>query len=46
MITTFMAAFAFGYCVTDIIINYHNKKQEQELLNSTIEVNYETKRIY
>jgi len=30
MITTIMAAFAFGYCVTDIIINYRaNKRIEQ-----------------
>lgn len=30
MITTIMAAFAFGYCVTDIFMNYRaNKRIEQ-----------------
>ena len=38
MITTIMAGFAFGYCVADIIINYYNKKQEIELMKSTVEV--------
>ncbi len=38
MITTIMAGFAFGYCVADIIINYYNKKQEIELLKSTVEI--------
>jgi hypothetical protein len=37
MITTFMAAFAFGYCVADIVINYYNNKRDNELLKSTIE---------
>jgi hypothetical protein len=39
MITTFMAAFAFGYCVTDFIMSVRSKKQEIELLKTTIEVN-------
>lgn len=38
MITTIMAGFAFGYCVADIIINYRNKKLDQELLKTTIEI--------
>jgi hypothetical protein len=38
MITTIMAGFAFGYCVADIIINYYNKKQEIELMKSTVEI--------
>jgi hypothetical protein len=37
MITTFMAAFAFGYCVADIVINYFNQKRDYELLKSTVE---------
>jgi hypothetical protein len=37
MITTFMAAFAFGYCVADIVINYFNQKRDYELMKSTIE---------
>jgi hypothetical protein len=37
MITTIMAAFAFGYCVADIVINYHYNKKTKELLKSTIE---------
>ena len=37
MFTTFMAAFAFGYCVADIVINYYNNKRDNELLKSTIE---------
>jgi hypothetical protein len=32
-----MAAFAFGYCVADIVINYYNNKHDNELLKSTIE---------
>ena len=36
MITTIMAGFAFGYCISDIVINYVNKKQIQELLEETI----------
>ena len=36
MITTIMAGFAFGYCIADIVINYVNKKQIQELLEETI----------
>jgi hypothetical protein len=39
MITTIMAAFAFGYCVADIVINYHNNKKNLELLKSTVEIN-------
>ncbi len=38
MITTFMAAFAFGYCVCDIFINYYKNKRDNELLKSTIEI--------
>jgi hypothetical protein len=38
MITTIMAAFAFGYCVADIVINYHYNKKSKELLESTIEI--------
>jgi hypothetical protein len=38
MITTVMAAFAFGYCVADIVINYHYNKKTKELLKSTIEI--------
>ena len=26
MITTIMAGFAFGYCVTDIILNYRARR--------------------
>jgi hypothetical protein len=37
MITTFMAAFAFGYCVADIVINYYNNKRDYELLKSTVD---------
>jgi hypothetical protein len=39
MITTFMAVFAFGYCVADIVINYFNQKRDYELLKTTIENN-------
>ena len=38
MITSIMAGFAFGYCVVDLVMNIYNKKQEYELLKSTIEV--------
>ena len=38
MITTIMAGFAFGYCVTDLILNYRNKKYYDELLKSTVEI--------
>lgn len=38
MITTIMAGFAFGYCVTDIVLSYLNKKHYDELLKSTVEV--------
>jgi hypothetical protein len=38
MITTVMAAFAFGYCVADIVINFYNNKRDNELLKSTIEI--------
>jgi hypothetical protein len=36
MITTVMAAFAFGYCVADIIIGIYNKKRDRELLNEIL----------
>jgi len=42
MITTIMAGFAFGYCVMDIIQNYRTKRQVNESLKSTVEVNNET----
>lgn len=35
-IVTFMAGFAFGYCVMDIIQNYRTKRQVNELLRSTV----------
>jgi hypothetical protein len=38
MLTTIMAAFAFGYCVMDIIMNYHNHRETQKALRETIEV--------
>jgi len=38
MITTIMAGFAFGYCVTDLILNYRSKKLYNELLKTTVEV--------
>jgi hypothetical protein len=38
MITTIMAGFAFGYCVTDIILNYRKKKYYDELMKTTIEI--------
>jgi preprotein translocase subunit SecG len=37
MITTIMAAFAFGYCVTDIVLNYLNKREYDKLMKTTIE---------
>jgi hypothetical protein len=37
MITTIMAAFAFGYCVADIVINYYNNKRDNELLKSIVD---------
>jgi hypothetical protein len=37
MITTIMAGFAFGYCVTDIILNYRARRVMDELLKSTLE---------
>ncbi len=37
MITTFMAAFAFGYCVMDIIFGYRARRTDDELLKSTLE---------
>ena len=37
MITTFMAAFAFGYCVMDIILNDRARRTDDELFKSTIE---------
>jgi hypothetical protein len=36
MITTIMAAFAFGYCVTDIVVSIRNKKRDTELLNEIL----------
>jgi hypothetical protein len=36
MITTIMAAFAFGYCVADIIISINNKKRDKELLEQIL----------
>jgi hypothetical protein len=36
MITTIMAAFAFGYCVADIIINIRNKQLDKELLEQIL----------
>ena len=38
MITSIMAGFAFGYCIMDLILNLHNRKQMQELLKTTIEI--------
>jgi len=32
MITTVMAAFAFGYCVMDIIQNYRSNKRINEFV--------------
>jgi hypothetical protein len=37
MITTIMAGFAFGYCVTDFILNYRARRTMNELLKSTLE---------
>ena len=37
MITTIMAAFAFGYCVADIIISYRSNKKLNEDLKRIIE---------
>lgn len=37
MITTFMAAFAFGYCVADIIITYRANKRLNEDLKQIID---------
>lgn len=35
MITTFFASFAFGYCVTDLILSIaYNRAQRQELLKT------------
>ncbi len=36
MITTIMAAFAFGYCVTDIVISIRNKQRDKELLEQIL----------
>ena len=36
MITTIMAAFAFGYCVTDIVIGIRNKQRDKELLEQIL----------
>jgi len=43
MITTIMAAFAFGYCVTDLILNAYHQKRDAELLRSTVEISRITK---
>jgi len=37
MITTIMAAFAFGYCVADIIITYRANKRLNEDLKKIID---------
>jgi len=37
-----MAGFSFGYCVTDFIQSYRTKRQVNELLKSTVEVDNET----
>jgi len=37
MITTIMAAFAFGYCVADIVLSYRARHEYNELLKTTIE---------
>lgn len=37
MITTIMAAFAFGYCVADIIISYRSNKKLNENFKRIIE---------
>ena len=37
MITTIMAAFAFGYCVADIIITYRANKRLNEDLKQIID---------
>jgi hypothetical protein len=37
MITTFMAAFAFGYCVADIAISFYNNKRDNELMKSIVD---------
>ena len=33
----FMAGFAFGYCIMDIILNYRARRTVDELLKSTLE---------
>jgi hypothetical protein len=33
MITTFAAFFAFGYCVTDIILRYRANKRIEKFVN-------------
>jgi len=37
MITTFMAGFAFGYCIVDIILNYRARRVVDEMIKSTLE---------
>jgi hypothetical protein len=32
MITTIMAGFAFGYCITDIIINYLSNRRVNKFI--------------
>jgi hypothetical protein len=42
MITTIMAAFAFGYCVTDIFMNYRSHRRINEYVKEfTNECNYD-----
>lgn len=38
MITTIMAAFAFGYCVADIILNYQSKKEYDKAMKTLVEL--------
>jgi|LakMenEpi03Aug12_release.lakeMendotaPanAssembly.Ray.scaffolds.fasta_scaffold2800076_2 hypothetical protein len=38
MITTVMAAFAFGYCVADMIISYRASKRLNEDLKRIVDV--------
>ncbi len=36
MITTIMAAFAFGYCVADIVMSIRNNRRDNELLKEIL----------
>jgi hypothetical protein len=38
MITTIMAGFAFGYCVADIIVNYYNKREYNQMMKTLNEL--------